>query len=119
MSKILVVDDDEDILESVSFVLEKYGFEVCGLSDCRKTVSTAAQEKPDLILLDINLGFCDGRQLCLQLKNRYSYQKRILLFSANPELVESIDLYQADEFIRKPFGIKEFVSKIREHILEN
>lgn len=119
MNSILVVDDDDDILESVTFVLERNGFDVIALSDCRKIIEVAAYKKPDLILLDINLGHCDGRQLCLQLKNKWRFPKHILLFSANPELVESIDLYKADEFIRKPFSIKEFVHTIREHMPVN
>lgn len=117
MNKILIVDDDEDILLSVSLILKRSGFDVISLQDCRKAIQTVADEKPDLILLDINLGFCDGRQLCLELKNRQSYSHHILLFSANPELVESIDLYKADEFIRKPFSIKAFVATLREHML--
>lgn len=116
MNRILVVDDDEDILDSVSLVLRRNGFEVISLSDCRQTVERAAEIHPDLILLDINLGFCDGRQLCLELKNRHRFPHHILLFSANPEMAESIELYKADEFIAKPFSIKEFVLTIREHV---
>ena len=119
MNKILIVDDDEDILLSLGLLLSRHGFEVISLQDCRKTVQTVSDEKPDLILLDINLGFCDGRQLCLELKNRRGYAHHILLFSANPELVEAIDLYKADEFIRKPFSIKAFVATLREHMPAN
>ena len=118
MNRILVVDDDEDILDSVSWILNKNGFDVFPLSDCRRTIQMAAEVQPDVILLDINLGYCDGRQLCLELKNRHQFPRHILLFSANPELVESIGLYKADEFICKPFSIKEFVLTIKEHILD-
>ena len=119
MNKILVVDDDADILNSVSWILRKNDFEVVTLIDCRKVLETVRDTKPDLILLDINLGYCDGRQLCLQLKNTNLFNHPILLFSANPEMVESVSLYKADDFIQKPFAIKEFVTTIREHLLLN
>ena len=119
MNKVLIVDDDADILESVSWILKKNDFEVVTLIDCRKLLETVREMEPDLILLDINLGHCDGRQLCLQLKNKNLFSHHILLFSANPELVESTSLYKADDFISKPFVIKEFVTTIREHIPVN
>ena len=116
MNKILIVDDDEDILLSLSLILKRNGFEVVTLQDCRKTVQTITHENPELVLLDINLGFCDGRELCLKLKNTQHYPHHVILFSANPELVKSIDLYKADEFIKKPFSIKEFVETMRQHM---
>lgn len=119
MSKILVVDDDEDILFTVDRILTKNHFDVTCLSDCRKMVQTAQDMKPDLILLDINLGYCDGRKLCLDMKSKHRFGKHILLFSANSEMVKGLSLYGADDFIEKPFDIKRFVETIRQHITDN
>ncbi len=116
MNKILVADDDNDILDIVSLILKMQGFEVISLLDCRQVIKTAEEVKPDLILLDINLGFCDGRKLCLELKNVHLFGNHILLFSANPELATSLNHYKADGFIRKPFDVKGFVNTIRAHM---
>ena len=116
MSKILVVDDDIDILDGIEVYLKRKKLNVVSLSDCRKVTQTVQSERPDLILLDIKLGICDGRQLCLQLKNRYRYTQPILLFSSSPELGDTVYEYQADDFILKPFSIQEFYTTIQEHL---
>ena len=114
MNKVLVVDDDEDIVDCVCMILQANGFDVVCLYDCRQVIKTVEEKKPDLILLDINLGFCDGRELCLELKERHLFKKPILLFSAKAEHAKTLHLYKADDFIEKPFGVTEFVKTIRD-----
>ena len=116
MNKILIVDDETDILDGIEVYLRRKQFNVVILSDCRKVTQIVQDEKRDLILLDIKLGICDGRQLCLQLKSRYQYQNPILLFSSSPEPGDTAGSYKADDFILKPFGIYEFLKTIQLHL---
>src|SRR6478735_9436262 len=110
MQKIMVVEDDEDILLIVAILLKKNGFSVIKIDDCKKAIALAIECMPDLILFDINLGVCDGRQLCLELKTIHKFIAPILLFSANPELASSVASYKADAFISKPFESDELIN---------
>src|ERR1700741_5469105 len=64
MRKIIVVDDNEDILEIIKLILEGYDYEVVTLADGGLLFDSIREFKPDLILLDIMLGNMDGRELC-------------------------------------------------------
>jgi DNA-binding response OmpR family regulator len=118
MQKILVVEDDEDILLMVAKLLRKNHFEVLTVSDCSKAVNTAKTSNPDLILMDINLGPCDGREICLNLKAEQLFTIPIILFSANTELEPTTSHYRADGFIQKPFEGNALVENLR-HYLQN
>ncbi len=116
MQKVMVVEDDEDILFVVTFMLKQNGFSVIALSEGEKAIPEALQSKPDLILLDINLGRYDGRQLCLELKTIHHIQIPILLFSANVTLASTIRSYKADGFIPKPFDMDLLVNTVRKEL---
>jgi DNA-binding response OmpR family regulator len=116
MHKILVVEDDEDILFVVSRLLKKHDFEVITVSDCKKAVNTAMTSYPDLILMDINLGPCDGREICLNLKVKQLFTIPIILFSANFELEPTTSHYKADGFIQKPFEANKLVDNLRDFL---
>jgi DNA-binding response OmpR family regulator len=118
MQKILVVDDDTDLLFSVERVLQKNHYQVVALSDCTAAAATALEHQPHLMLLDVNMGICDGRELCRELKNSHHFSIPILLFSANGEYAADASNYNADGFIQKPFDSAEFVEFIRKYLLE-
>ena len=80
-------------------------------------MDVAVNWKPDLILLDINLGLCDGRQLCYELKTVHHFAAPVLLFSANPELAIAGSYCMADGFIQKPFDTEDLVNIIQHHLL--
>ena len=106
LSKILVVDDDLDILEVLRFLLRKNGYEVILLSDAKKVIETVKEDKPDIVLLDINLSGYDGREICKYLKTVLEVSIPIVLFSANMNYKNSYKEYGADDFIEKPFEVK-------------
>ena len=116
MQKVMIVEDDEDILFVVTFILKQNGFTVIPISDGEKAIPEALESKPNLILFDINLGRYDGRQLCLELKTVYNIQVPILLFSANVTLASTINLYKADGFIAKPFDMDLLVDTVRKEL---
>src|ERR1700712_5192676 len=109
MRRIIVVEDDDDILFVVSYMLERNGYIVLPVVVGELVIEEALRVQPDLILMDINLRTCDGRELCLKLKTRHHLQTPILLFSANVHLASTVHLYKADGFISKPFDMDELL----------
>ena len=87
----------------VQQILQSKRYTVISLSDCTTAVNTALEQQPDLILLDINLGPCDGRHICRVLKNDFKLFMPILLFSANKQYASNSKNDGADGFIQKPF----------------
>lgn len=114
--KILVVDDDLDILEVLKFLLRKHGYEVIALSEAQKVVETVKSSNLDIILLDINLSGYDGREICKHLKTQLHLKIPVVLFSANATYKGSYKDSQADDFVEKPFEIKKLLSVLRSHL---
>ena len=116
MNKILVVDDDLDILEVLRFLLKKNGFDVIALSEAQKVIETVKTANPDIILLDINLSGYDGREICKYLKTTLNLKLPIILFSANISYKNSYKDSHADDFLEKPFEVKKLLSVLRSHL---
>ena len=119
MKRILVVDDDVDILTVVQLVLESNGFEVSAISNWKKISPQIDAFKPDLILLDVSLGTQDGRNICKQLKSNYDTKHiSVILFSANHNVEKSVSECLADSFISKPFDINNLIEGINNQLME-
>jgi DNA-binding response OmpR family regulator len=117
MKKVLIVDDDADILEIVGLLLSTHGFRVTLLPTARDIFQTVKSVCPDVVLLDINIGGLDGRQICKQLKSKESVFNHIpvILFSAMHDLKETYPECDAIDFIPKPFDAHNLVEKIKKH----
>jgi DNA-binding response OmpR family regulator len=113
LNKILVVDDDLDILEVLKFLLRKNGYEVILLSEAQKVIETVKETTPDIVLLDINLSGYDGREICKYLTTVLKVGIPIVLFSANASYKNSFKEYGADDFIEKPFEVKRLLGVLR------
>ena len=119
MKKILVVDDDIDILTVVQLVLSNNGFEVAAISNWQQIHTQIDAFKPDLILLDVSLGTQDGRNICKQLKSGEDTKHiSVILFSANHNVEKSVSECLADSFISKPFDINDLIDGINNKLLE-
>ena len=119
MKKILVVDDDIDILTVVQLVLDSNGFEVVAISDWQQIYTQIEAFNPDLILLDVSLGTQDGRNICKNLKSdKLTKDISIILFSANHNVEKSIVECMADSFISKPFDINDLIEGINNQLME-
>lgn len=116
INKILVVDDDLDILEVLKFLLKKNSYDVVALSEAQKVIETVTQVQPDIVLLDINLSGYDGREICKYLKHTLNVRIPVLLFSANANYKTSYKEYYADDFLEKPFEIKKLLNILRAHL---
>ena len=108
--KILIVDDDPDILEVTSMILENKGYEV--------STSTSGDNirniMPYLLLLDIWMAGRYGSDICKELKNDLSTKNiKIIMLSANRDVHEIATECGADSYISKPFKMKELVEEIK------
>jgi len=120
MHRILVVDDDADILTLVKLTLSINGFEVEALSRWENIDSTIGNYNPDLILLDVSLGDADGREICKRLKlSGNTTHIPIILFSANVEMEKSIKDCHAQAFISKPYDLPHLLQVIKANIDES
>jgi len=114
--KILVVDDENDILELVRFNLNKAGYSV----DCASTGESALEKikhhKPDLILLDLMLPGIDGLEVCKILKsNPETAQIPIIMLTAKSEETDIVVGFElgADDYITKPFSPRVLVARVK------
>ncbi|MEO9021613.1 MAG: response regulator [Ginsengibacter sp.] len=113
MSKILVVDDDVDILSVMEILLSMKGFDVQVTSKGENTFPKVEIFKPDLILLDVLISGHDGRTICKQLKsNKETSHIPVIMFSAHPGAAATISDYGADDFIAKPFDVNNLLKKV-------
>jgi two-component system, OmpR family, alkaline phosphatase synthesis response regulator PhoP len=114
--KILVVDDEEDILELIRYNLAREGYQVVCAASGEKTVEKACKDKPDLIVLDLMLPGIDGLQVTRNLKDdvRTRHIPIIMLTAKGEEadIVTGLEL-GADDYITKPFSPRVLLARIR------
>ena len=111
--KIILIDDDSNILMSVSLSLRAEGWEVEAFTDSEKGLIALQRNKPDIAILDIKMPRLDGMQVLQQLRN-FSDLPVIFLTSKDDELDEAIGLRMgADDYITKPFSQKLLIERIR------
>jgi DNA-binding response OmpR family regulator len=117
MFRILIIDDDVDLLFLGSTLLKQRGFEVFSLSSADEAFEVVQSFKPHLILLDVKLGDEDGRKICLKLKRDPETNFiKIILYSAFPETSVEYPKYGADDFVVKPYEFNHLVERIRYHL---
>ena len=117
MPKILIVDDDADILELVRMTLSMNNFETAAVSRGHDIESSIINFEPDLILLDIAIAGADGRVICRHIKsNKETQHIPVLLFSANVETENSFKDCLADGAIAKPFQLSYLLGTIKKHL---
>ncbi len=114
MSRVLIVDDNSDILWVVETVLKRYGFEVMALPKGEDVIPKTKLFSPHLILLDVFLSGIDGIEVCNKLKeNPKTKDIPVIMFSAHTNFSDIQKFCKADDFIAKPFDVNELVSKIQ------
>jgi len=117
MNKILVVDDDADILAVVKIILSINNFVVKTISRWEDISHTIQNFAPDLILLDVALGGADGREICSALKKSTNTKHiPIILFSAQYDLANNMQGCTANGLVAKPFETAYLLETIRRNI---
>jgi two-component system alkaline phosphatase synthesis response regulator PhoP len=117
--KILVVDDEVDLVETVRFSLEMEGFNVLVSYNGEDALSQARKEKPDLILLDLMLPKLDGYKVCRLLKfdEKYKHIPILMLTAKTQEKDKALGMETgADEYITKPFEMDYLMEKVKAHL---
>lgn len=112
--RVLVVDDNEDIRQLVSQLLEAEGYQSLTARDGDEMFARLAQTRPDLILLDVMLPGRDGFELCRQLRSDPDMPPVIMLTAKDEEVDRVVGLeLGADDYIVKPFGRRELIARIK------
>ena len=117
MKKIFIADDDPDILEILSMMLNVAGYKTHASSNAND-IFAYENNFPDLILLDIWMSGIDGREICRLLKkNDLTKNIPVIFLSANSRITEIMEEYGASDCIAKPFEMDHLLTKVR-HILQ-
>jgi two-component system OmpR family response regulator len=113
LSKILVVDDDKNLLEVIRYNLVNESYSVILAENGTQAVEIARQEKPDLIILDVMLPEIDGLEVCRILRKEMSIP--ILMLSAKIDEIDKVVGLElgADDYIAKPFSVRELMARVR------
>ena len=116
LARVLVVDDEAHVMELIKLALGTEGFEVIAACTGKEALEMAVTEKPDIVLLDINLPDINGIEVCKQLKAGEDTRRIPVLFLSalsQKENTEKCLAVGAVACIFKPFPIKPFVAQIR------
>ena len=117
MLKIMIIEDDLDLLHGLRFLLQAYHCKICPLSDADEILKTVGLLQPDLILLDIKLDHSNGLDVCKEIKNSYLGNMPVYIMSGLPDVDKKAYEAGADYFLPKPFDSETLLAKIK--TLEN
>ena len=115
-AKILIVDDEEDIIEFLTYSLEKEGHQVWSANDGKEGFKAAKKHDPHLIILDVMMPEINGIELCEKLRSNEEFAKTLIVFlSARGESFTEISALEAggDDFVNKPVKPKVLAAKIK------
>jgi len=117
MLKIMIVEDDLDLLHGLRFLLQAYHCRICPLTDADEILKTVGLLQPDLILLDIKLDHGNGLDVCREMKSSYMKDTPVYIMSGLPDVEKKAYDAGADFFLAKPFDSETLLAKIK--TLEN
>jgi len=112
--KVLIAEDDDHIREGLAEVLEREGYRTLSARDGNEAIEVFTREEPDFICLDIMMPGMDGYEVCREIR-RQNAAVPIIFISAKSEEIDRVVGLElgADDFIMKPFGVREVVARIR------
>ena len=114
---VLIVDDEKNIVDILSFNLIREGYEILCAYDGREGLELALQKNPDLILLDIMLPYMDGFKVCREFRKKNNLTPIIMLTAREEEEDKIFGLeLGADDYISKPFSIRELLARVKTNI---
>ena len=114
--KILVVDDEAVLVETIAYNLEQAGYQVVTAADGVSALEAARREHPDLIMLDIMLPGMDGLEVCRQLRREDGTATiPIVMLTAKADEIDKVVGLEvgADDYVTKPFGRRELLARVR------
>ncbi|MBM4312338.1 MAG: response regulator [Deltaproteobacteria bacterium] len=114
--KVLVADDEKDIVELVAFNLEREGFAVSRAYDGQKAWEMINTQKPDLVILDLMMPALSGMEVCKRLRRQETTDSLpVIMLTAKSDPVDRILGLEigADDYITKPFHVRELIARVR------
>ena len=117
MTKVLIIEDEPNMVLGLKDSCEYEGYEVCVARDGKEGLEKATTEKPDIILLDVMLPLMSGIDVCRTLRAR-GIETPILMLTARSQEIDKVVGLEvgADDYVTKPFSIKELLARIRAHL---
>ncbi|HAV92350.1 TPA: two-component system response regulator [candidate division WOR-3 bacterium] len=115
MKKILIIDDDEDIISLIKIILENESYSVIGASSGEEGIKTAIKQKPELILLDIMMPIMDGWEILKMLRTEESTRKiPVAMLTCKTDVKDKLTGLQegAIDYITKPFSPEELIERV-------
>lgn len=112
--KVLIVDDEPNIVTSLTFLMKKSGFETSVARDGDEALAEVERYKPDLVLLDVMMPKRDGFEVCQMLRAAGQTQLKIILLTAKgreTEVAKGLAI-GADAYVTKPFSTRELVDQV-------
>jgi len=116
-SKILVVDDEPNIVLSLEFLMKQAGFEVRTAADGEAAMAAITADCPDLVLLDVMMPRKNGYEVCQAIREEPAWAKiKVIMLTAKGREVEKEKglALGADDYVTKPFSTQEVVQKVKE-----
>ena len=118
--KILIYDDNEEILLLCKSILSKFGFMVETLSLCENILDDIKLIQPDLILMDLWIPEIGGEKAIETIKqNEATKNIQVLIFSANADIKDICKKVNADGYVEKPFTVNSFIETIKKYVSES
>jgi DNA-binding response OmpR family regulator len=115
--KCIIVDDDRETREMLALALQMDGFEVSQAANGLRLISNLHVDRPDVILLDVNLSWIDGFELCRAVKKNEEFKRLPVIFisarTASADVKKGLDAGAADYFT-KPVDLRSLVARMRE-----
>ena len=111
--RILIVDDESAILQTLRFNLERNGYAVATAGDGRTAIALAVSERPDLIIMDIMLPVLDGIEACKEIRKTSGVP--IIMLTARDQEIDKVLALElgADDYVTKPFSLHEFLARVK------
>ncbi|MEK7866829.1 MAG: response regulator transcription factor [Planctomycetota bacterium] len=114
MPKVLIVEDEPDMVRGLTDNLRMEGYEVHSVSDGAKAVDSVVKLKPDLILLDVMLPNRDGMEVCRDVRSRGLTTPIVMITAKGQEVDRVLGLeLGADDYVTKPFSLRELLARIK------
>ncbi|WP_020395996.1 response regulator transcription factor [Thiolinea disciformis] len=115
--KVLIADDEPNILLSLEFLMKREGYQVVVAKDGQEALDTIAREKPDLVLLDAMMPKKTGYEVCNEVRSNADYKNTLILMltakGRDTDIAKGMAL-GADAYMVKPFSTKELAQKVKE-----
>jgi DNA-binding response OmpR family regulator len=117
MKRVYIVEDNPDISELIEYLVNKIGLETYTCANVKDFKNLFADNKPDLIILDIMLPDGNGLELCEEIKNQTENAEiPIILMSALANVQSKFKKSRANDYISKPFDIQDFTRRVKSQI---